>query len=414
MKFPHQVPSASLVLLALSAWATTLPLRAQTPAAAPATDPGQKNVPAEIVPTKPATPPASGQKVVETTTPTTALSPGTKAGAEADASPARQAVDTLTESELDKVMTLIRQRYISPSALSDAAVKRATVQGLMERLGASATLVLPGGAQKKEASPFRPEILNENVGYLRLGSFDVSNLVELDRALAHFAEKGVTALIVDVRATPASGDFEQAAEVCRRFCPKGKVLFTLKRQEEAQAQRFTTEDEPKAKGLLTVLTNAATEGSAEVVAGTLRALAGAVVIGQKTKGAAAEFADLPLEDGRFLRLAVAEVLLPGDLSVVPEGLKPDVPVENSLEDEKSVLALELEKGISSYVLETERTRLNEAALVAGTNPDLDAAQAAQAARGQRPKSAVRDPILQRAVDLITSVAIFQKGATKKR
>jgi C-terminal processing protease CtpA/Prc len=139
-----------------------------------------------------------------------------------------------------------------------------------------------------------------------------------------------------------------------------------------------------------------------------------VVIGQKTKGAAAEFAEFPLGSGRVLRLAVAEVLLPGDISVVPEGLKPDVPVEIAPDLEAAVLAQELEKGVAPFVFETERTRLNEAALVAGTNPELDAAQAAQANRGQRPKSPMRDPILQRAIDLITSVSIFQQGAARKR
>jgi carboxyl-terminal processing protease len=324
----------------------------------------------------------------------------------------REAVDALTDGELDQVISAIKQRYVSPNALSDVAVKRATVQGLMERLGASANLILAGTAKSEPTSAFRAEVINERIGYLRLAQFDQANLELLDKELAALSQKGIEAWIIDLRATPAGGDFERAAEVCRRFCPKGKVLFTLKRPETKQAEIFTTKEDPRVHGLMTVLTDSETAGSAEIIAGTLRALAKAVVIGQKTKGAAAEFVDLPLQEGRLLRIAVAEVLLPGDLSVVPNGLQPDVPVDVPKETEEAVLAQEAEKGVAAFVAEAERRRLNEAALVAGTNPELDALQANQGNRAQRPKAPLRDAILQRAVDLITSVAVFEKTRKK--
>jgi hypothetical protein len=393
----------------------TLPVLAgaQVPAAAPAADPTKKTIPAEIVPQKAPATPVPGKPTVEAAPPATDLSPGTKPASQKHESPERAAVEALTEPELDQVITLIKQRYISPGALTEGAVKRATVQGLLERLGAGATLIVPGEAAAPSTGLFHAEILGERAGYLRLGPFDKANLAEMDKALDHFAEQKVSALIIDLRATPPGGDFERAAEVCRRFCPKGKVLFTLKRPDSKQADIFTTKDAPRLKATLTVLTDAQTAGSPEVVAGTLRALAGAVVIGQKTKGAAAEFNDFPLQGGRVLRLAVAEVLLPGDVSVVPEGVKPDVGVEVPPEMEAQVLALEAEKGAAALTNEVERIRLNEAALVAGTNPELDAAQAAQGTRGQRPKPPLRDAILQRALDLITTIAVFEKGAVRR-
>jgi hypothetical protein len=50
--------------------------------------------------------------------------------------------------------------------------------------------------------------------------------------------------------------------------------------------------------------------------------------------------------------------------------------------------------------------LNEAALIAGTNPELDIpdAQRRNRSRGQ-PQ---RDSVLQRALDLVTSLEIYQK------
>src|SRR3954451_11263460 len=98
------------------------PLHAQVPAAAtPSPDPTKKNVPAEIVPPKAPTTPAPGKTTIEPSSPPTTLSPGTK-GPDSGEAPERKAVDALSDPELDQVISLIKQRYIAPGALSDAAV----------------------------------------------------------------------------------------------------------------------------------------------------------------------------------------------------------------------------------------------------------------------------------------------------
>jgi hypothetical protein len=53
--------------------------------------------------------------------------------------------------------------------------------------------------------------------------------------------------------------------------------------------------------------------------------------------------------------------------------------------------------------------MNEAALLAGTNPEVEAAEAAQQRRGRTPeKQPPHDPVLQRALDVITSLEVYQK------
>jgi len=152
-----------------------------------------------------------------------------------------------------------------------------------------------------------------------------------------------------------------------------------------------------------------TAGNAEVIAAVLRTHLNALIIGQQTKGEAVEFAEFPLATGKLIRIAVAEVALPENVSVFPGGVKPDLPVEVPQETTDAVLQQELEKGVSEYVFETERPRMNEAALVAGTNPELDAIQASQKAKGEKPKAPLRDAVLQRAVDFITTISIYEKN-----
>jgi hypothetical protein len=325
----------------------------------------------------------------------------------------REAVDSLSNAELDDVIRLLKDNYIKPDALSDAEQRRAAVQGLLDRIAPGASIVESGMQSAGGASPFRAEILDNRIGYARLGAITPENVGELDAALAKFTSSKLPALVLDLRATPSGSDFEQTAEVCRRFCPKGKVLFSVKKPNIKQEQILTSKEDPKFQGILVALVDRTTAGNAEVIAAVLRTHVNALVIGQKTRGEAAEFAEFPLSNGRALRVAVAEVALPDNVPVFPGGVKPDLAVDVPEETTGKVLKQELEKGVSEFVFESERPRLNEAALVAGTNPEIDAFQLAQKNKGDKAQAAVRDLVLQRAVDFVTTITLYQKKAPQK-
>jgi hypothetical protein len=329
---------------------------------------------------------------------------GAAAAHDAPALATRAAVDALNDAELDQVIGLLKENYIHPDALSESEIKRASVQGILDRIAPGASLVAGGPGP----SPFRSEILDDRIGYARLGATTDNNVAELDAALQKFAEKSLGAMILDLRATPESSNFEETAEICRRFCPKGRVLFSVKKPNIKQEQILTSKEDPKYRGIIVVLVDSATAGNAEVLAAVLRTHVNALVIGQQTKGEAVEFAELPLATGKLLRVAVAEVALPENVRVFPGGVKPDLIVPAPQETTDALLKQELEKGVSEFVFEVERARLNEASLVAGTNPDLDALQAAQKSKREKAKTQLHDAVLQRAVDFITTISIYEK------
>jgi C-terminal processing protease CtpA/Prc len=234
-------------------------------------------------------------------------------------------------------------------------------------------------------------------------------LANLDAALEKFAKASVKAEVLDLRATPARSDFDLAAEVCRRWVSKGKPLFTVQRRGSAAGLVFTSKGDAAGQGMLVVLISAENAGSAEVIAGTLRLLAHAIVIGQKTRGQAVEMTETTLSSGAHLHFAVGEVKLANGETIGSEGVTPDLPVVMSIEATAQILAKEQEQGIAATQAEPERPRLNEAALVAGRNPEIDALENAPRLRvnGKIP----HDAALQRALDLVASVAVF--GPPKK-
>ena len=395
MKFPVVPLLAALTLACAStlhaeAPATTPPPKSQTPAPAFKVAPATLTTGDNLSPGPGAAPPARAAAPNSTTI------------------PPKTGIDSLNDVELDQVISILKENYIHPEAVSESEIKRASVQGLLDRIAPGASLAQAPASADAKPSPFRSEILDNRIGYVRLGATTQNNVSELDAALQKFAEKPLGSLILDLRATPPSSNFEETAEICRRFCPKGKVLFSVKKPNIKQEQILTSKDEPKFRGIIAVLVDGNTAGNAEVLAAVLRTHVNALVIGQQTRGEAVEFAEFPLASGKLLRVAIAEVALPENVRVFPGGVKPDLPVSVSQETTDAVLKQELEKGVGEFVFESERPRLNEAALVAGTNPDLDALQAAQKLKGEKAKSPMRDAALQRAVDFITTIAIYEK------
>jgi peptidase S41-like protein len=321
-----------------------------------------------------------------------------------------QLIDSLGAADLQAAITLLKNNFTSPDAINETELNRATLEGLLVRQSRGVTLLPPQSRGEngpaETAAPFYGEIFEGHVGYLRPGALNAANLKAMDKKLEEFASKKVDALIVDLRASTGS-DFAVAAEFAKRFCPKGKLLFTLRKPAARQDRAFNSDRDPAFQGLMAVLADGETAGGAEALAGALRLNDKALIIGQPTAGRAAEYSDLPLPSGKILRVAVTEAVLPEGQPLFPDGVKPDLPVEMSMAEKRQIFQLSADKGMGQFVYETERPHLNEAALIAGTNPELEAADAQRRNRA-REKQPARDPVLQRALDLVTSLEIYQK------
>ena len=305
-------------------------------------------------------------------------------------------IDALDAAQLQQAIEILRRDHVRGTQIDELGMTRATLTGLLERLAPGASF---GGEAPAPAavSPFRSEILDDRAGYVRLGSLQSENIAQLDAALRDFSTKNLHGVVLDLRATPASSDFALAAQVAGRFCPVGSALFTMTGPSKQGEGGFVVEGEPLYRGPLVVLIDEDTTEAAEALAATLRWNAKAMLVGTRSSGRCVEFSDVAIGDQR-LRLAVSEALIAGQ-SVYPRGLRPDIEVPQDPEERKEILAASLEHGIGVYVFEKERERMNEASLVAGTNPELDS---------EPTQPGLIDRPLQRAVDLVTAIRIFRK------
>ncbi|PYJ03352.1 MAG: hypothetical protein DMF00_00280 [Verrucomicrobia bacterium] len=373
-----------LAAFALSIFTATLAAQSPTPKLPPQTPPG--------------------------TAPQTASKSSAAPASSPSASPTTEdVVNSLGPADLQTFITLLKSNFVDPDAITDTELNRATVEGLTARLPRG-VMLLPS----KENVPAVPpstlysEIIAGHIGYIRPGSLNSANLQALDKALSGFSGKKVNALILDLRASGMTSDSALAAEFAKRFCPRGKMIFTLRKPAGRQDRAFNSDRDPTFRGLVMVLADSETAGAAEAIAAALRFHDKALVIGQPTAGRAAEYSDLPLPNGKILRLAVAEMISPEGRSLFADGVKPDLPVEMSPADKRQIFQASGDKGMGPFIYEAGRPHMNEAALLAGTNPEVEAAEAAQQRRGRAPeKPPPHDPVLQRALDVITSLEVYQ-------
>jgi len=318
----------------------------------------------------------------------------------------REEINALDPGQIQKAVEALQANFLSPAALDEASKQRALLEGLISRLAPGAAVTVPNPSPAaKEPLPFLAEILDGSAGYIRPGQLDAATLGQMDVALASFVAKKVPAVILDLRAVPRGSGFDAAADFARRFCPKGKMLFTIQKPSAKQERIFASDKDPVFNGILVVLTDFDTSGAAEALVATLRANAGAMVVGTDTAGEAVEFSEFPLGNGRVLRVAVSEVVLPGSRPIFPGGVKPDIAISLAPDDQAAIFEASREKGVSQFVFDTGRVRMSEASLVANTNPEIESGTEGKKASDEPP---LRDTVLQRAVDLVTAISFYKK------
>lgn len=329
--------------------------------------------------------------------------------AAAPSSPAPSTLDALDAADLQQAIPIIKENYVDPAALNETEINRAVLAGLLSRLGNGVRLLPARGSAPPSPALFYRETIADHIGYLRPGDLSKEQVQEMDMALRGLAGKKVDALILDLRGGGETNDYGAVAEFASRFVPKGKPLFSLRGPGGKELRTFLSNQDPLYRGLLVLLVDGETAGPAEALAAVLRLNNKAILIGQTTAGRGVNYADRPLPSGNVLHIAVAQVILPDQPPIFPKGLTPDLPVAQPMAEKRQIFQQGLTKSMASFVFETDRPHLNEAALLAGTNPEIEAAQAAQQRRARGGNApALHDPVLQRAVDVITSIEVYEK------
>jgi hypothetical protein len=323
-------------------------------------------------------------------------------------------IESLSQEDVKELLELLPNLYARPEDVNETAVARAHAWGLVTRLSPGLKIG-PESGRTTAVEPPLVEQLAASTGYIRLGDFTAENVGKLDDAIARCQQANARAIILDLRATPPSSDFDRAADAARRFAPRGRILFTLRKPRLRDERILTSRTDPKWRGPLAVLVDSDTTGAVEVLAAVLRTHAKAIIFGQRTRGEAVEFSEVTLRSGTTVRVASGEIVLPDRSKVFPGGIQPDVEIPASQESVDAALAAASRVGVEILATEPPRPRLNERALLTGENPELDALHAESKARTA---GTFREPLpidltLQRAHDFVRTLEGLRDAAVAR-
>ncbi|MEO6848127.1 MAG: S41 family peptidase, partial [Chthoniobacterales bacterium] len=138
----------------------------------------------------------------------------------------------------------------------------------------------------------------KRVGYLRLTQFNEPTASEMAKELDKLEKKGMDALVIDLRYNPG-GLLNSAVDVCGQFLPPNtKVVSNEGRADSMQREyRTTTSPSKKRTYPIAILVNYASASGSEIVAGALKDLHRAVLVGETTFGKGSVQSVVSLPDG---------------------------------------------------------------------------------------------------------------------
>ena len=312
-------------------------------------------------------------------------------------------VDELTQAAVQSAFQILRSEYIRRDDLTFDELNRAALQGLLSRLDFGAELIRHDGKEAPPMSGLHSELLTPDVAYVRPQAFVEGEVTQMETSLRQFATQGVPWLILDLRSPAAPGSFDVAASMLDFFLPQGGLIFKMKQIGKDSADLTLSKTDAIWKQPVVVLIDGETGNIGETIAAVLQQRERALLIGAPTRGGTVRYETVSVDEHWSLRFARAEMLLQDDTSLFKKGLKPEYPVDLPTNVKQAVFKDSLGASIKPHVFDQARLRYNEAALVAGKHPELDAYIRRSA--GQSVNDDVmpeRDTVLQRAVDMIQS------------
>lgn len=169
------------------------------------------------------------------------------------------------------------------------------------------------------------EVLEDNLGYIRLNQFGPSARAEIDAALEAMQPDALDGLILDLRGNPG-GLLSTAIDVGSAFVPEGPIL--IEDFGNGREQVFNTDGTYLDLNLpLVVLVDESSASASELVAGALQDSGQATIIGETTFGKGTVQSWQPLVNGGGIRLTVARWLTPDRHWIHNNGITPDYIVE---------------------------------------------------------------------------------------
>jgi carboxyl-terminal processing protease len=194
-------------------------------------------------------------------------------------------------------------------------------------------------ASVKDAKMLPAELAGDfKVGYARITQFNVPTAEELGKKLDDLQAKGMQAFILDLRYNPG-GLLNSAVDVCGQFLPPKTLVVSTEGRVASQSRPYRTSDtvKPRPHFPLAILINGGSASGSEIVAGALKDLNRAILVGETTFGKGSVQSVIQLQDGSAMRLTTAKYYTPSHSVIHEHGVTPTIRATLSPDQERLLM-----------------------------------------------------------------------------
>ena len=176
-----------------------------------------------------------------------------------------------------------------------------------------------------KVNPVEGKVLNNHIGYIEFSSFDEGTAEDFKAKYEELQKQGIDSLIIDLR-NNGGGIVDEALKIADYIVDKGSVLlYEVDKNNNEEVKK--SENDPIINVPIIILTNENTASSSEILAGALKDLGKAKIVGITTYGKGVIQQVLSLPDGSGLKITSEKYLTPNKTQINEIGIEPDVIVE---------------------------------------------------------------------------------------
>ena len=209
-----------------------------------------------------------------------------------------------------------------------------SIELTVRRSGEKKALIFSVTREVIEVKSVKVDLLDENIGYLRLTSFNENSAGQIEKEIKKLENKNeLKAYILDLRNNPG-GLLSQAIKISDFFLEDGEIVSTKGRRSSENRKWFAKKGDITDGKTLIVLINYGSASASEIVAGALKDHKRAILLGANSYGKGSVQSIIPLKNNGAIRLTVAKYYLPSGKSISEVGVSPDIEIEEDLDDFK--------------------------------------------------------------------------------
>lgn len=168
------------------------------------------------------------------------------------------------------------------------------------------------------------QMLENNVGYIRITEFVQTTTGQFETALNDLKAQGMTSLIVDLRSNPG-GLVSSVTDILQNIIPKGMIVYTEDKYNNRNEYQSTGEKQLDMP--LVVLVNENSASASEIFAGAVKDRQCGTLIGTTTFGKGIVQGIQNLSDGSGAKMTTSRYYTPNGVCIQGKGIEPDITLE---------------------------------------------------------------------------------------